>query len=865
VLSLALAITGCDDKDVVDTGSIGGEETSDRGGDGDGDGYDQFVDCDDDDAQVNPGASEICDGIDNNCDGNIDEGVTTTWYPDTDGDFFGDAAEPMEGCGQPDGYVGDATDCDDQDSGIYPGAPEVCDGQDNDCDGATDENSDGSGQIWFADNDGDGFGDEDVYQNACEQPEGYVSTNTDCDDSDPEINPNAQEVCDGYNVDEDCDGLSDDADTGDVDPETYNTWYADTDGDAFGDEALTMEACDQPIGYVANSTDCDDDDDTVNPYQAEVCGDGIDNDCNPDNDEDGSDWYPDDDEDGFGDPDGTAVTSCDDPSDTSGCSDADDSTACYSVIDTDCDDADVDTNPDATEYCDGIDNDCDGDSDESDAADVLTWYADDDVDGFGDPDDTTESCSEPSGYVSDNTDCDDTDTAINPDATEVCDDYDTDEDCNGFADDTDSGVSSDSQSPFYADSDSDGYGGSTYGLYCDAPSGYVETNGDCNDTDSSINPGATEECDGVDNDCDGYTDDEDDDTDAGGMSTWYADDDLDGYGDPDNTTDTCDQPSGYVSDDTDCDDADADINEGAEEVCDGFDNDCDSYIDDEDDDTSTDSMSTWYADDDGDGYGDEDDSLVQCDQPTGYVADGTDCDDTDAEVVTSAWYADDDGDGYGDPDNSVSDCDPGSGYVLDDQDCDDTDADINPDAVELYFDLSSGTETDNCDGIDNDCDDEIDEGCTDDDGDGVDDGAQLMFSCDPDGDGGGYLDDLCMPHAFSSSWLGSDCMYTFSPFNSSIVAASALAPADGVEFGGNTYDDVCYVQGGGSTGTFYITAVSDIGVDGSSAVDTTDSTDWVHADLSWCDYYSSTLCYNAGGSVVDYAFQAYWDGTEFTY
>ena len=96
-------------------------------------------DCDDSRSDVNPDAEEVCDDIDNDCDGDTDEGVTTTFYQDADGDGYGNSAVTIQACSVPAGYVADNTDCDDTRGDVNPGAEEVCDGVDNDCDGEVDE------------------------------------------------------------------------------------------------------------------------------------------------------------------------------------------------------------------------------------------------------------------------------------------------------------------------------------------------------------------------------------------------------------------------------------------------------------------------------------------------------------------------------------------------------------------------------------------------------------------------------------------------------------------------------------------------------------------------------------------------------
>jgi hypothetical protein len=242
-------------------------------------------------------------------------------------------------------------------------------------------------------------------------------------------------------------------------------------------------------------------------------------------------------------------------------------------VDEDCDDGNAEISPAASEICDGIDNDCDGEIDESDALDPSTWWLDADGDGYGDETASTASCETPEGYVEPgDADCDDTDSTVNPGASEVCDGVDND--CDGYVDDADPDVSG--LTTWYIDYDSDGAGSDSYTVEaCEAPSGYVSADDDCDDTDSSAFPGGTEVCDGADNDCDGDVD-EDEATDA---STWYTDADSDGYGDPATADVECEAPSGTVADDTDCDDTDATVYPGAPELHDSQDNDCDGDSD----------------------------------------------------------------------------------------------------------------------------------------------------------------------------------------------------------------------------------------------------------------------------------------------
>ncbi len=195
--------------------------------DNDGDGYVAGEDCDDTNAEVYPGAPEVCDYLDNDCDGEVDEGVLSTFYFDADGDGFGTEAETVEECNPPDGYVDNADDCNDRDPRMNPGADEVCDGTDNNCDGVVDVDAVDM-NTYYQDGDGDGYGNPRQPKEACKAPRGYVDNPDDCNDRNPEVNPGMTE---GWRVDPDfllCDGIDNDCD-GTVD-EGY-----DRDGDGVPD------------------------------------------------------------------------------------------------------------------------------------------------------------------------------------------------------------------------------------------------------------------------------------------------------------------------------------------------------------------------------------------------------------------------------------------------------------------------------------------------------------------------------------------------------------------------------------------------------------------------------------------------------
>ncbi|HPF37195.1 MAG TPA: MopE-related protein [Phycisphaerae bacterium] len=452
--------------------------------DDDMDGFSPPEDCDDDNFFVNPDAPEVFDGIDNNCDGVIDEGF------DDDHDGFEDTATGGD-------------DCDDDNASIHPGAAEVCDGVDNNCADGVDEGFD-------QDNDG------------------FTTCNGDCNDDDFFVNPDATEVCDG--VDNNCNGETDEG--CDQDNDGFNT-PEDCDDDNFFVNPDAPEVfdgidnnCDGTIDEVfdddldgfedaaTGGNDCNDEDSLVNPDATEVF-DGIDNNCDGTVDE-----VFDDDGDGFEDS-ATGGNDCDDTNadihpgaaelddgidnDCNGATDEGfdgDNDGFTPIAGGDCDDSRMDVNPGAAEVFDGVDNNCDGTIDE---------VFDDDGDGFQD-------------IATGGDDCDDTNAAVNPGATEVDDGVDnncdnaTDEgfdgDSDGFtpmgggdcddandavnpgANETLDGVDNDCDGVIDegVDDDRDGFLDSALG------------GDDCDDTSAAVNPDATEVVDGVDNDCDGVID-----------------------------------------------------------------------------------------------------------------------------------------------------------------------------------------------------------------------------------------------------------------------------------------------------------------------------------------------------------------------
>ncbi|HYV90699.1 MAG TPA: MopE-related protein [Chitinophagales bacterium] len=346
-----------------------------------------------------------------------------TYYADTDNDGYGDANNTITSSSStpPSGYVADNTDCSDNNAAVYPGAQEVCNGYDDDCDGlvdALDPSLDLTTlTLWYYDYDHDGYGTTQSVVFACSEPIGYANNQNDCNDNDASVHA----------------------------PVTY---YADADGDGFGNAGSTVSLCQStpPSGYVVNNTDCNDNDATVHSPQQ---------------------YYSDADEDGYGST--TTAVLCSSTAPTG-----------YSTVNTDCSDND------ATVHT------------------PQQYYLDADQDGYGSTT-TAMFCSStaPTGYSSNNTDCNDNSASVNPGAAEVCSNG-IDDNCNGQVDENCNVFT------YYADADGDTYGNPSNSITSSSsvpPSGYVSNNSDCNDANPNVHPGVADNCNGIDDDCNGIVDD----------------------------------------------------------------------------------------------------------------------------------------------------------------------------------------------------------------------------------------------------------------------------------------------------------------------------------------------------------------------
>ena len=407
--------------------------------DDDDDGDPDEVDCAPLEPLAHHGAKETCDGVDNNCNGQVDEG-----YADKDLDGMANCVDPDD---DNDGDL-DATDCDPNNKNVYNGALEACDGLDNDCNGKVDEgfiDYDGDGVADCVDVDSDGDLDPDISDCAPFNKEIHNSAVEACDGVDNNCN---LQVDEGY-ADKDKDGLAncidpDDDNDGDpdptdcapLDPTMFHGGQEKCDGidnncDGKVDEGYPNFDGDGEADCIDNDDDNDGDPDIVdcNPVDAEIFNgaqevcDGQDNDCNLLVDEPGSQgcvtFYKDKDDDGFG---MTNKFLC-------LCGPGDEYTATQPG---DCDDSVLSINPDGTEVCNNSDDDCDGTKDNPGSLGCESHFMDLDNDGYGSNQGTC-ICWPNNMYTTTNGgDCNEQDPAIHPGAMEACDGIDNN--CDGNID-----------------------------------------------------------------------------------------------------------------------------------------------------------------------------------------------------------------------------------------------------------------------------------------------------------------------------------------------------------------------------------------------------------------------------------------------
>jgi large repetitive protein len=481
----------CDDSD-----ANVGDCLEQGSGDADGDGSLDAADCNDTNPAINPSATELCNGVDDNCNNDIDEGVVKpNYYTDGDGDGFGaGTATPsctaISGkvtnaldCNDSNPSIGDCNsvidadgdgsptgvDCNDNNAAIKPGATEICNNVDDDCDSQTDEGL--TMTNYYLDTDGDSYG-AGAATSSCQPIAGSVTNATDCNNNNAAIKPGATEVCN--NIDDDC---ANGADNG----LTFTNYYIDTDSDGYGAGAATSSC--QPIaGSVTNATDCNNNNAAIKPGATEVCN-NIDDDCanGADNGLTFTNYYIDTDSDGYGA--GAATSSC--------------QPIAGSVTNaTDCNNNNAAIKPGATEVCNNIDDDCANGADNG--LTFTNYYIDTDSDGYG-AGAATSSCQPIAGSVANATDCDNNNAAIKPGATEVCNNID--DDCAGGVD---NGLSF---TNYYLDTDNDTYGAGAATSSCQSIAGSVTNATDCDNNNPAIKPGATEICNGlnIDENCDGIT------------------------------------------------------------------------------------------------------------------------------------------------------------------------------------------------------------------------------------------------------------------------------------------------------------------------------------------------------------------------
>ena len=587
----------------------------------------------------------------------------------------------------------------------------------------------------------------------------------------------APEACN--TEDDDCDGVADEEGA-----EGCEFYYYDNDNDGYGVGRDGKCLCAATGAYRSKrGDDCDDERATVNPGALELCGNGIDDDCDGLTDEAGCQgcivYYKDSDNDGYGV--STEVLCLGTPQGEY-----------RAVVAGDCDDDDSQVYPGAVERCNTKDDNCNGQTDEEGAQGCIPYFFDSDQDGWGislakclcGPDTQSRFTAPVAG------DCNDQDATVNPSVQETCNNKD--DNCNGQVDEERQGeeCGTGGYSIYYLDTDSDGYGvtGFTKCL-CNAEGNFrATTGGDCDDTDSSINPGAPERCSGKDDNCNGETDEEG----AKGCSMYFYDYDGDGWGialskclcAPDSLTRFTALFSG------DCNDNDVMVYPSAIEICNSSDDDCDGQVDEERITLpcDTDGYKIFYYDGDNDGYGRTQEAKCLCTALGNYKATQPhDCDDNDAQVNPEAiegcngkddncngetdeensqgcieFFFDADNDTYGITGESKCLCAPYGAYVATrGGDCNDVDGSINPGAVE-----KCNNEDDNCDGF---TDEERSQGeC------GSDGYNTYFYDFDGDGFGRAFSRCFCGPLGYFTALIAGDC-----DDNDASVNPSAIERCDG--------------------------------------------------------------------------------------
>jgi hypothetical protein len=659
-------------------------------------------DCDDGNAQVHSAKAEVCDNVDNNCNGQTDEGC------DDDNDDYCDSA--MTVSGNPTVCPNGPGDCADTVAARNPGAAEVCDNVDNNCAGGTDETC--------VDTDLDGYCVGSVTAGVkCPNGGG------DCDDTRAAVNPGATETC-GTALDDDCDGL-----TNEVNATLCQNFYTDADNDGFGTGVATCQ-CAQAGGKTALvNGDCADGNANVNPTKLEIC-DGIDNDCAGTPAIDGG---CDDDGDTFCD--GNLLIAS-----TATCAGSSKPAVGTTKPGDDCNDASSAVKPGAAELCDNLDNGCNGFIDEG---------CDDDNDNYCDAGMTR--VGTPGTCTVAGADCNDTNALINPSRQENCTTPE-DDNCDGSL----SSINALGCVTYYQDGDNDTWGSNTSQCLCAPAAPFTATKRvDCNDGDAAVFPSASAEiCDNKDNNCNGVVDEGCDiDKDgycAAGMTVTSnqactsnaigtgqdcgpqdknvapgkpelcnnvddncngnidegCDDDNDNYCDAGMTT--VGSPTTCTAGGGDCNDANANVRPAGTETCDSVDNNCNGLIDE----VNAVGCSTRYYDGDQDGFG-VNSTICACAATGLYSAtNNTDCNDAcptckpgGGELICDGLDnnctggVDEGCNADGDPFctsakttiGKPSICNGGGG------DCNDANASIYPSRAEA------------CNGVDDDCDLTIDE------------------------------------------------------------------------------------------------------------------------------------------------------------